>query len=174
MKLTLILASSVDGVTNQGKGEDHHSWRSKEDELHFNTTRDNAKLIIMGSKTYEAAKDFMEHKDGRLRIVLTKNPNKYNEKKIPCRLEFTNETPVKLMQRLESQGFETGILVGGAHTNTQFLKDNLVDEIWITIEPYLKGIGLNTAADTVDVYLKLISSEKLNDRGTLLLKYKVI
>ena len=174
MKLTLILASSVDGVTNQGKGEDHHAWRSKEDEMYFSTTRDNASLIIMGSKTYEAAKDFMKHEKKRLRIVLTKNPDKYNEEKIPGQLEFTNESPKNLLQRLGTLGFESGLLVGGAHTNTEFLKDHLVDEFWITLEPYLKGVGLNTAVDMIDVDLELLSSEKLNDRGTLLLKYKVI
>lgn len=174
MKLTLILASSVDGVTNQGKGEDHHAWRSKEDEMYFNTTRDNANLIIMGSKTYESAKDFMKHEKERLRIVLTKNPDKYNEEKIPRQLEFTNETPVELLRRLESEGFKTGLLVGGAHTNTEFLKHNLVNEVWITVEPYIKGVGLNTAVDIVSVSLQLLSSVKLNDRGTLLLKYKVI
>jgi len=174
MKLTLILASSVDGVTNQGKGEDHHAWRSKEDELHFNSTRDSAKLIIMGSRTYESARGFMKHETGRLRIVLTKNPDKYDKEKIPGQLEFTNETPKSLLRRLDTLGFESGLLVGGAHTNTQFLKDNLVNELWITIEPYLKGIGINTSVDMVDIHLELLSSVRLNDKGTLLLKYKVI
>lgn len=174
MKLTLILASSVDGVTNQGKGEDHHSWRSKEDELYFNTTRDNAKLIIMGAKTYEAAKNFMKHESGRLRIVLTHTPEKFDGEQIPGQLEFTNAPPVDLLEKLEERGFNDGILVGGAHTNTEFLKNNLVHEVWITIEPYIKGVGLNTAVDMVDVHLDLLSSEKLNDTGTLLLKYKVI
>jgi dihydrofolate reductase len=174
MKLTLILASSIDGITNQGKGEDHHAWRSHEDEIHFNSTRDNANLIIMGSKTYEAAKKFMVHEKGQLRIVLTKNPEKYKDEQIPGQLEFTNETPVELLQRLEFEGFKTGLLVGGAHTNTEFLKNNLVDEVWITVEPYIKGVGLNTAVDIVNVSLQLLSSVKLNDRGTLLLKYKVI
>lgn len=174
MKLKLIMVASLDGVTNQGRKEDHHLWTSKEDQELFNNTRDNARLIIMGSKTYEGAKNFMEHSEKRLRIVLTKNPEKYASEKIDGQLEFANQDATTLLKNLESRGYTEGILVGGAHTNLQFLKENLVNEIWITIEPYLKGDGLHVASEKIDAPLQLLSLEKLNEKGTLLLKYSVL
>jgi dihydrofolate reductase len=74
---------------------------------------------------------------------------------------------------LQHEGYREGILVGGANTNTEFLKNNMVNEIWVTVEPWLKGIGLNTAVDKLNVALKLLSIKKLNEKGTLLLKYSV-
>ena len=98
-------------------------------------------------------------------------------------MEFTDETPTDLIKRLENQGFSEGFLVGGANTNTEFLKQGLVSELWQTLEPKILGMGNGIVGDTsagsaqgekIDVSLKLISEEKLNDKGTLLLKYAVI
>lgn len=175
MKLTLLLVSSLDGVTSQGGEEDHHEWTSKEDQEIFNKERDRAPLIIMGSNTYRGAKPFMVHREGRLRIVMTKDPKKYEEEKIPGRLEFTNENVSDLIKRLEDERSITeGILVGGANIINEFLKANLINEIWVTIEPWLKGDGLHTAIDKVDIPLLLLSSERLNEKGTLHLRYAVL
>ena len=160
--------------TNQGVNEDHHSWSSNEDQKNFYQHLDKSPLVIMGSRTYEGAKKNMVHKDGRMRIVLTSNPKKYEGEKIPGKLEFTNENPKELIKRLEKSGIKKGILVGGATTNTKFFKQNLVTEVWQTIEPILRGVGINTAVEKIDISLKLISSEKLNARGTFLLKYSVV
>jgi len=66
------------------------------------------------------------------------------------------------------------LLVGGSTVNTLFLKHSLVDELYITTEPYIFGTG-KTIVEDEDLYvsLKLISFKKLNKQGTLRLKYKV-
>ncbi len=175
MKITLLLVSSLDGVTNQGGNEDHHSWTSEEDRHIFDKERDKARLIIMGSNTYKGAKPFMEHVDGRLRIVMTRTPEEYKDQRIPGKLEFTKEQPSELLKRLEEEkNIKEGILVGGANIINEFLKADLITEIWITIEPWLKGQGLHTAISKIDIPLKLMSFERLNEKGTLHLKYSVI
>lgn len=174
MKLVLIQASSLDGTTNQGKSEDHHSWVSKEDQKHFMEILNKSALVIMGSRTYKAAKEFMVHIDGRIRIVMTRNPEEYNGDKIPGKLEFTNEDPKELLKRFEKKGIKEALLVGGAYTNTKFLKEKLVTEILQTIEPKLVGTGIATAIEKINIDLELVSVEKLNAKGTLLLKYKVL
>ncbi len=173
MKLKAILLSSLDGVSNQGEAEDHHAWTSKEDQEIFLKERDLAPLIIMGSRTYEAQKPFMVHTEGKLRVIMTRNPKKYDDDKIPGKLEFTNENPSDLLQRLEKNGFSEGIMVGGAHTTTGFLKVGLIAEICLTIEPWIKGEGLHMVTEKMDIPLKLLSSERLNEQGTLLLRYSV-
>jgi dihydrofolate reductase len=174
MKLTLIQVSSLDGTTNQGIGEDHHAWTSKEDQEIFYKELDSASLVIMGSNTYRAAREFMQHKEGRIRIIMTSHPEIYEAEKIPGKLEFTNENPKDLLARFEEKGITEGLLVGGATTNTAFFKNNLVTDIITTIEPVIVGPGIGTVVEKILTKLKLESMEKLNDRGTLLLKYTVI
>lgn len=169
------MVTSLDGRSTKGSDEDNHTWTSPEDQKHFMDIIENAKLMIMGSKTYEPAKANMKHKEGRLRIIITRTPEKYASETIPNKLEFTNENPTDLIKRLEDKGFQTGYLVGGAHTNTEFFKQNLVSELWQTLEPKILGEGNGIIGDEVtEISLELIESKKLNEKGTLLLKYKVL
>ncbi|HXB30351.1 MAG TPA: hypothetical protein VNW49_11060, partial [Puia sp.] len=58
---------------------------------------------------------------------------------------------------------------------TSFLQAQLIDEIWLTIEPKIFGVGDNFATGTkLDIDLHLIQSEKVNDQGTLITKYAVL
>lgn len=169
------MVTSLDGRSTWGDREGTHEWNSDEDKKHFQEVIKDARLLIMGSSTYEGAKNTMEHKAGRKRVVITRDPSKYESEKISGQLEFTNESPSVLLKRLESEGFGEGYLVGGANTNTEFLKQNLVDEFWQTLEPKILGVGNGILGEEiVNINLQLLSCEKLNDKGTLLLKYSVV
>lgn len=175
MKLILVMVTSLDGRSTWGDREGTHEWNSEEDKKHFQKVIKNARLLIMGSSTYEGAKNNMEHSEGRKRIVITRDPSKYDSAKIPGVLEFTNEKPADLIQRLTYEGNEEGYLLGGAHTNTEFLKNNLIDEFWQTLEPKILGQGNGIVGEEmIDVNLRLISYERINNKGTLLLKYQVV
>lgn len=175
MRLILVMVTSLDGRSTKGSSSDTHSWTSNEDQKYFQNIINSAKLIIMGRKTYEQARDMMEHRDNRLRIVLTRTPEKYESEKIDGKLEFTNESPKDLIERLENQGYQEGYLVGGAHTNTEFFKQNLVTELWQTLEPKILGMGNGIIGEEESNFsLELLSKDRLNDKGTLLLKYKVL
>jgi dihydrofolate reductase len=55
------------------------------------------------------------------------------------------------------------------------LKEQLIDELWLTIEPRIFGTGGSfVIEENLDIKLKLISYEKVNDEGTLITKYGVI
>jgi dihydrofolate reductase len=67
------------------------------------------------------------------------------------------------------------LVVGGAHIGTSFLKEQLIDELWLTIEPRIFGAGSNFAIEEkLDINLQLIKCEKVNTRGTLITKYAVL
>jgi dihydrofolate reductase len=175
MKLILVMVTSLDGRSTNGKESGTHSWNSPEDQKHFQSVIENGKLLIMGSSTFAGALKNMQHRQGRLRVVLTRDPSQYDNEKIPGQLEFSNEDPQDLIQRLESQGFSEGYLLGGAHTNTEFLKQGLVTELWQTLEPKILGIGNGLVGEeSLNVTLKLQEFEKLNEKGTLLLKYSIV
>ena len=55
-----------------------------------------------------------------------------------------------------------------------FLKDGVVDEILITVEPKLFGLGLNfTEGEELDLNLELLESKEIGDNAVQL-RYKVI
>lgn len=177
MKIIYIIVTSLDGRTTQkGKvNEAHHQWRSNEDAQIFTKKRDEASLIIMGATTYKEAKHQMVHKEGKLRVVMTKNPGKYKNQAIPGKLEFTNEPLKELIIRLEKMGHKEALFVGGAHTATEFFKEGLITELWQTLEPKILGNGNGIVGEKIiNINLKLISVKKLNEKGTLFLKYEVM
>lgn len=88
-------------------------------------------------------------------------------------LEFTNSQPRELVQQLERRGFQQIILGGGATVNGLFLKENLIDEIWLTIEPKIFGEGLSLFKDVdVDLDLELIEIKPL-DKNIIHVRYKI-
>ena len=67
------------------------------------------------------------------------------------------------------------LLVGGGKTNALFLEASLVNEIYLTVEPKLFGMGKSLIAEgNFTKNLKLQSVKKLNEQGTLLLKYNIV
>lgn len=128
----------------------------------------------MGSKTFLQAGHFMKLSPKNLRIIMTKNPNKFAKFALPGQLEFTSESPIQLINRLEKSGIKNVLLASGEKLNTQFFRQKLISEVWLTLEPNIFGLGKGIIDESMDIKLKLIFSKKLNTQGTLLLKYTVI
>jgi dihydrofolate reductase len=124
----------------------------------------------MGSNTYNT--NPVKVVSNQLIVVMTSQPSKYES--IPGRLEFSDLSPLQLTRRFESEGYTQMVVVGGAHLATSFLKEQLIDEIWLTIEPKIFGAGVHIVVDEkLEIDLRLLSFEKVNDKGTLITKYAV-
>jgi dihydrofolate reductase len=173
MKITLAMVESADGKITYGDSPKIHNWTSKEDQQHFAKMVEQANLIVAGSKTYDSAKKMMKLQAGKLRVILTRDPSKYADQIVPGQLEFTSETPQALTDRLEKQGYNEMLLAGGGEINGLFFDAGLVDELLLTVEPKLLGNGKSITTQKNISSMKLISVEKLNDQGTLLLKYQI-
>lgn len=181
MHITLVMVSSVNGKITKGYNPDVSTWTSDEDAALFEKLKKQFPLIIMGRKTYDAARSCLVLKSNVLRVVLTKNPDAFKKESVVGQLEFTNESPLVLLQRLENEGHKKALLVGGGEVNAAFFAANLVNEIHLTLEPLMFMTGSDlvhsplTGSDPVSgIALKLVAMEKLNDRGTLQLVYEVI
>lgn len=175
MKVILAMVVSLNGKTTKGEIKSPTEWASSEDQLHFQSLVASNNLIVMGSKTYEASKAFIRLQKDKLRIVLTRNPGKFKDFSVLGQLEFSNESPDDIVKRLEKNGYRQILLASGANINTLFFQSKLIDEIWLTVEPRIFGLGKNLVEDAnLDVQLSLESVKKLNKKGTLLLKYKVL
>ncbi len=174
MKVVAIAVASINGKITKGLDSNIYSWTSKEDSNFFFSKISASKLIVMGSSTYEVVRDRIKPKKGRLRIVLTKTPQKYSRDKVTGVLEFSGLKPVDLISSLEKQGYGQMLLVGGSAIYSAFLKEKLIDEIYLTVEPLIFGDGKELfAKGDFASDLSLVRIEKLNDRGSLLLKYKI-
>lgn len=173
MKIILLYVSSVDGKLTKW-GQSHvHEWTSKEDAEQFVNAKEQNNLIVMGRSTFEVVKP--QPQEGTLRVVLTRNPEGYEEATVPNQLEFSHESPTQLVTRLEKKGFSQMLLVSGRTLTTQFFKESLIDELWLTVEPKMFGNGDSMLLDEkVEINLELIETKLLNKQGTILVKYKVL
>ena len=174
MKITLAMVLSVDGKSTKWDLPDQ-SWASEEDKTHLIKLISENDLILMGGKTYETAKKHIKPKAGKLRIVITHNPERFSGDQMENQLEFTNRPIPELIQTLESRGFKQMLLLSGEGLNKQFFEAGLINEIILTVEPVIFGRGRGIIAEAnLDLKLKLLSFEKLNNKGTMLLHYQVL
>lgn len=173
MKTILVFVSTLDGKVTKWGDPFVRVWSSKADQEYFNKIWKASRLIVMGSNTYNAAP--IKPSKVHFLVIMTRDTSKYKTKEIDGQIEFTNELPAQLVARFEKQGQELMLIVGGAHIATSFLKEQLIDELWLTIEPKIFGLGGNfVTSEKLDINLNLISCEKVNDQGTLITKYAVI
>lgn len=161
------MAMSADGFITRHQ-DALVDWTSKEDKKHFVATTKAAGVIVYGKKTFDMHPKALP---GRLNVVMTRTPDV--SKNVANELEFTNQEPLALLEDLERRGFKHVILTGGAEINSLFLKNALVDELLITVEPRVFGSGKRLFADMqTDVKLELIETNMLN-KHSVLLHYRI-
>ena len=173
MKIILIFVSSLDGKVTRWGEPNVNLWSSHQDQDYYTRVRNESRLIVMGSHTYKA--DHTKPSPNHRYIVLTQHPENYKTREVKGQLEFTSESPPELITHLQRDGYDQMLLIGGPHVATSFLKDQLIDEVWLTIEPKIFGAGQNfVTEEKLDISLRLLSFEKVNESGTLITKYEVV
>jgi len=173
MKTVAIFVTSLDGKITKWGDHRIRLWSSKEDQVHFDSIWNDTRVIVMGSGTYDP--DPVKPSGKHLFVVLTRSPSRYSDKEQKGKLVFTNERPEKIIERFEKEGEERILIVGGSQIASLFLKNQLIDELWLTFEPSIFGTGGNFIIDEkLDIKLRLLSCEKVNIEGTLIAKYLVI
>ncbi len=168
MKVVLYMATSVNGNITRGKSDS--DWVDKADWKMFHKTITDAGVMIMGSETYKQFEDDFPQK-GALNVVVTSKKELLN-KSIEGAL-FTNLKPKELLQKLSKDGYKQAALIGGQTLNTSFIKEDLIDEVYVDVHPYLIGEGLRVFGDIKDYFkkLKLLDVTKLKN-DLVLLHYK--
>ncbi|MDP4198912.1 MAG: dihydrofolate reductase [Bacteroidota bacterium] len=172
MKTIVVFVTTLDGKVTKWGDPHVQQWSSKEDQSYFKKTWDESPLIIMGSGTFDFAP--VKPSPKNLLVIMTRNPTQYKKYVVPGQLEFSDLAPEELTQRFKDKGYGRMLVVGGPHVATSFFRDNLVDELWLTLEPKIFGTGGNfVIEEELDINLEQISIEKVNDRGTIITKYAV-
>ena len=161
---------SINGYIAKENGDSE--WTSDEDLKGFYEQSKNAGNIIMGKNTYFAAsKSGYFPFPGALNIIVSHQniENKWGDNVL-----IINKSPKEILTILKQRGFKTAFLAGGGQLNTSFIKENLIDEIYLDVEPLVLGQGIKIFADSdFEFLLELIDFKKLNP-NTIQLHYKVL
>lgn len=162
MKITLIVAMSVDGRIAAGRDE-LTDWTSAEDKRFFVLKTKEAGVVIMGRRTFQTIGEPLPE---RLNVVMTHQEPPFDD--IPGVLECTRETPGAVLRSLASRGYTEAAVVGGREIYSAFLEAGLVTDIYVTIEPLLFGSGIPLVENISSKKLQLITMEKLGTQSVLL------
>lgn len=173
MKVILVFVSTLNGLITRGEDPEVRKWSSKSDQKYYSRVWSESRLIVMGSSTYD--RNIIKPSRSRLIVVMTSHPEDYRQKEVKSVLEFTDMSPAGLVSQYSGLGYEMMTVVGGSKIAASFLSDSLINELWLTIEPRLFSKGLNLiGGEDLDIQLKLLECNKVNDNGTLITKYSIV
>lgn len=144
-------------------------WSEKEWTSYANMVK-STKNIIIGYNTYKIMKENNEfEKIGNpLTIILTSKTKKSESNAIFLK------SPKEALELLKEKGFKQTLIAGGSKLNSSFLTENLIDEIYIDIEPFIFGNGIKLFEEIdFEVKLKFIET-KLLSKNTIQLHYLVL
>ena len=169
MKITVYLASSVNGMISNRKGVP--DWLSQGYEQGFMALCEQTQAVIMGKTTYNIlAPDYLPLKTEGTLIVLS-----HDTTALPAQSNviFTDKRPEDIVEILKSRGHREAVIIGGTQTVSEFVNAQLVDELMLVIEPVLFGMGLPMLKHVeLEPRLALLDMTKLND-DTVQLRYRV-
>lgn len=167
MKVILYMAISLDGFVAKTGGDS--DWVSDVDTPIFEQKIKDCGCIIVGHNTFKQFYGELYPVKGVMNIVVTKYSEVKNEEGV-----FFVKSPKEAASLAKSKNFEQVLLVGGGHINGSFMKEGLIDEIFVDVHPLVFGDGIKIFEGYEgDVKLELLESKNL-DKGQILLHYKVI
>lgn len=162
MKAFIIAAVTADGFI--AKDSNHPAfWTSKEDKKRFVDLTQKAGVVIMGSQTFKTLPRALKE---RTNIVYSRTAQEIEGAHV------VNDDPHTLFAKLEAQGINEVAICGGSQIYTMFLKAQLVQKIYLTVEPLLFGKGISMFNEAVNISLELKDTQT-TPAGTLLLEYNV-
>ena len=153
IKVIAIWTQTIDGYIAKSHDDDL-SWGRRADKQWFAKVTCDIGAVVMGRKTAELIGRPLP---GRLNIVMSRRDGK---------------SPKQILQELESKGFKQVAICGGASIYTLWLKEKLVDEVWVSVQPVVFGDGIKPV-EGVEMKLELISREEIGE-GVVAMRYKVV
>ncbi len=165
MKVVLMAVVSANGKISRSNNSSI-DWNSKADLEWFKEMTKSIGVVIMGRKTFETLKSPLKD---RLNIVMTRNPIESNSRD----LMYTSNSPRQILETVSKLGYTQVAVIGGKEIFTLFMREKLVDDLYITHEPILiDGIDLFDRLET-DVRLKFIDMKML-DSQTFIVHYVIL
>lgn len=171
MRVIMYMAQTPNGyIARENDDSDFISGSEWKAYLHMVKRSGN---IIMGRRTYEVV---LRDQEGfpfpnALNVVMT---HRMMKNRWPGRVIFTGKTPKQVISLLKERGFKDAFLAGGAKLNASFMKQKLVNEVYLDIVPHMLGMGIKLFdALPFESKLKLVGTRRFTG-GFIQLHYKVL
>lgn len=160
-----FVAASIDGRISLSS-KHPPEWTSKEDWRFFQKSLSRIDAVVVGRNTYESVADRLRKRNT---FVLSRRPKTLVRRGT---VTFVNPAKVSLPKLLKRY---KGVAVLGGGAVYQFMLENrLLDEIFVTVEPFIFGRGKQMfVGGTQTTRVSLLSMKRLNRTGTLLLHYQI-
>ncbi|MBP7700737.1 dihydrofolate reductase [Candidatus Woesebacteria bacterium] len=168
MKVTLIASITADGFIAQNTQQSSLKWTSREDTRFFIDFTKKVGVLIMGSTTFATIGKPLP---GRKIIVLTKS-QKYDQFD-SSQVVAESRSLKEIIKELSDSGQQEVAISGGSSVYTQFMKEGLVDELYLTVEPIVFGEGIKLFQTPINQNLNLIEIIDLSEQ-TKVMHYKVV
>jgi dihydrofolate reductase len=170
MKVILYMAMSINGYI--AHENDDTSWVSQAECKSYREAVAEAGVVVYGRRTYEIALKEGSLPSGEALIVVLTN-DKSIKTDNPRILIVPEKKPSEVVQFLEQKGYKKLIVGGGGILNSAFLKDSLVDEILLDVEPIVLGRGLQLFfPEDFKAKLNLLEIKKLAE-NLIQLRYQI-
>lgn len=191
MNVFLIAASTLDGFIAKNNSESSTAWTSKEDTAFFREKTQEAQVVIYGSTTYQTIPEKYRPLKNRINIVYSKDPTSITSKslmevdsvdrqstsksllKVNTDLVATNLPPQEVLKILINKGYTSVAICGGKSIYNLFLDAELINKIFLTIEPITFGSGTKLFDKPLRKLLQLDNTIRLSP-GTLVLEYSLL
>ncbi len=167
MKVILYMATSVDGYI--AKSDDDTAWISETEWSSYSETIRKAGCLIVGHRTYDILTkqpEFTELKDVKLVVVSSK------VFKTLAGNHSVAKSPKEALELFKD--FDEVIVAGGGMLNSSFMREGLIDEIYLDVEPIILGKGINLFEDAnFDTKLEILGSKNLS-QNEIQIHYRVM
>ncbi len=165
-KVSIFLASSLDGFIARTDGSldwlDHANREVPQGEdCGFGAFFASTDILVLGRGSFEKVLTFPEWPYGQRKVIVLSSKGGTYEipKTLRSTVSASSEPPSALLTRLAKEGFRHVYLDGGKVVQS-FLREQLVDELTLTLIPVLLGSGLRCFETlTADQPLKLVRSQ---------------
>lgn len=169
MKVILYNAISLDGIVARKDGRE--DFISNETWLETCRLSKKVKCLILSRKAYGAIMSWkfdMSSFENVTKIIVSK------EQKIKLNQgEIYAGSPKAALKIAKSMGFKEVLFSAGEKLNNVFLKENLIDEMIINVEPIIVGEGIRIFSNKFNKRLRLVKTKKLK-KGIIQLYYNIV
>jgi len=168
MHVSLIAAQTIDGYIARSELDRSFDWTSAEDKQFYISKLKESDVVIMSSKTFRT---FSRYPKGAHFVIITRSPESFeNPRPDLITVTPTSDDPQTVIGWLKEQGHQQVLIAGGASIYRQYLAAQVVNTLFLTIEPILFGEGVSLLDESCATSLTLQEVHKLSAQ-TIVLEY---
>ncbi|MDE1857269.1 MAG: dihydrofolate reductase family protein [Candidatus Micrarchaeota archaeon] len=145
MRVVMYLVTTGNGFI--AKEDDDVTFVSKHQWENLRSVINSVGVVVIGRRTYEILHDHKEAEKISKSVRIFVMTRKAGMKSDNPNVTFTNETPHAVLRNIEAMGFDEVLIAGGGRINSLFMSLDLVDEIYLNLEPTFIGRGTRMFAD---------------------------